>query len=879
MLIAQSYLVYGTVWFFAVLIGIPTWIYYKVRRVVVQCWFFVRHNKLKICVVLSAGFAAGFLWQYRKLKKEAEKSEARRVEIELQRNNYRCESRGEIGPMTDLIRRAVLAGCAYVSLLGCVNGAFNNTIIRDLVWLVGSMFRFLASPPAVCTEGTPCCALRTRRGRFCGGVADCNCACHDPPDLFGDLNTDHLSEDVRRRHTVPVVDSDDDVPLRRRTEPSYNGLNFSHGGNDERWNWRKWWWSKPAPVPTSSVEDALGGAALIAEMVDEPEVKEDISWARQMIIRLKRFFLRVIDFLLSQATSVNMLVATVAVTGFVFGAMVYFYTPYLRRRYSEIRQLLSSTVSVTVETLGDLEPSVPLRTDEIDAVVAEVKINPLNLEEFVKNQESMRITTDALAVAISQLSADIAQESRSKVRFDLDDQSEEEEEQPLETKKGKTKSKGKLVKVISKARNRRERGAGTADREYKHVNPDAALAALIPSESDKSFNSEPDEYDIYQWEAPDDADEPLIEDEEEREWLRTHTDKDAEDYLAAKYGDYVAYAATDARWKKESNSVNMPEVFQLPETISTDANIIDSEMFYVLETKGQVKLFLYDCPLCKSEKHPISRCPKNKRKNWRFISKKSGVKVGAAPAEGWKETELGYIYDNEKVSYARTTNSLERAGQQSKIEGVPIIDVENMSSLVIPIFDEKHEFMHCAIPIGNYLLGPAHGQGTEKLYAHQMNDEKDEWIPLEIVEVAPNVPAIWATDDIVWYKKPNNLRSTHIGPAPVNNGKVYIVGFHNGRLAFSGPRSLLSIEESTVAGARLQFLIHDCSTDNGFSGGAVVNAETGKICAMHLGTRQRNKENYSVVLHEEPVLEFLRRQIPKQKKATPPVVAPSPTLN
>lgn len=868
----QANALYIVWWIASVVVGIPVRIYMKVRQVAVACWFYLRHNKLKVFGVFALGVGAGFLWQYRRVKAAEKKGEAEKAALERDRNNFTPETKGELGPTSDLIRRSLLAGCAYISILGCVNNAFSNTLVRDLVWLVGSIFRFLGNPPAVCTEGTPCCTGRNYRGRFRGAIFDCSCPCHDPVETMGDLNVDPFSEEVLRRHRIPVTEP--------RTEPSLNGLNFSHGGNDQRWNWRKFWrWGKQEDDDMPPLEEVLGGAELIAEGLGEDDVREDISFLRRLMRKLKNFFWFIVNFILSRVTSVNMMIALFALTGFVLGSVIYYYLPYLRRKVTQLRTYVGKSAD-TVSEITDVDPVHALQPAmSIDETIAaheaamkkvELDTAALALNAVIADLESKITVLSNKVTVINESTSTTVQESNNKhVSFDIE--KDEDEESPLETKKGKTKNKGKLLKIVKRGRNTRERGARGQDREYQHVGGD------VNAVSDADSHISDDEYDIYEYEAPSDHDEPLVEDEEEREWQKKHDDKASEDYISRRYGDYTAYVATDKRWKKESNWINIPDIYSLPEKVSDDANICSDEMFYVYESKGQVKLFLYDCPLCKSSKHPISKCPKNKRGNWKFISKRSGVKIGAAPATQYFETELGYIYNSEKVVFSRTTCSLEQLGQQSKIEGVPIIDVENFCYLTVPIYDGKHDFMHCGIPLGNYLLGPAHGQGTEPLYVHNTSDQKDEWIKLDIAEIAPNVPAIWAPDDLIWYKKPQHMKSMHIGPVPINNGRVYVVGYHNGRLAFSGPRNILNIEDSAVAGARMQHLIHDCSTDNGFSGGAVVNADTGKICAIHLGTRQRNKENYACILQEEPVLEFLRR--PPPKKSAPAKVAEAPHLN
>lgn len=850
-------------WCIGAIFGIPAWAYKKTKLACVRIYLWSKNNKLTLVTVFVSSVALGIFWQRRKLAKtlqkaQEEKNEVVIAEVELARNNLQGESKAlEYGPVADVLRRAVLAGCAYVSLLGVIKGSMDNLVIRDLIWLVGSIFRMLTSShaPGVCSESNPCCPRRRRHGAFVGVSMDCNCACHDAPIEFA------------KGPTVPGVNV-----ATQGEEDSGAGVGFdTQVPPEEAEALKEAGFDIDRDLPTlervdeQTVEQAMDMAESVAILVDDKTVTDDIFFLRQVLARVKSFFGNLVRCIIRRVNSVDMFLAVLGACGFALGAVCFYYYPYLKRRggvlWADFVDAKNCIVDTAVTVKDNVADNVVPHAHEVEVQSVQVAVNNGTAKDgtglYTELMELKKQTGNYPGGPNNRMGPGRYAGDGVAIAIPLD----------VETKKGKTKAKVRINAPVKK-HGKKERGAHIDDRTYTQTATD--LSTLNEMTDDDDWIDR----EFSHW--SEDDDEAVNEEyrqrelEEMEEWQRQN--------VANTYGDYIAYVATDKRWQRESFNVNIPDITELPEKVSPSVNIKGDDMFHVIvETKGSVKLFAYECPLCKNQKHPIARCPKNKDRTWRFISKKSGAIKGAVPSDDLIEVEMGYVYNSRKVVYDPKTKLINLIGVQSKIEGVPIIDVENFDSMVVPIYDEKKDFAHCGIPLGNYIVGPNHGQGTEPLQLRRFADGVETWIPLEIAEEAPNVPLIWAADDVIFYKKPQNLKSTARGTAPVEKGKVYIVGYHNGRLAFSGPRALLAKETSAVSHAKLQMLIHDCSTDLGFSGGALVNAETGKVCGIHLGTRQKNKENYAADLSDPVVSEVLSRPILKKPAASKQV--PTSGLN
>lgn len=847
-----------TTYIIAGVIGLPGYVWKKLKSMGIQMWLYIRANKLRLFFIFTGAVALGVLYQKRRLRKLQEKEPEKVVEIELQRNNFSTETgaTGEVGPVTDVVRRSVLAATAYVAALGAIKGTVSTKLLGELIFLVGAVLRFMATPfNKTCWDGAPCCPRKGAKGLVNQVLTDCSCQCHVAP-------ADVVTSSKQKLETRYVMVTNDE----RTRYLEANGGKKPDNMSEDSFNYL---YPEKIPKPVTVIvetDDTGAGvgtgrmdeereldaglyvAEVAAEELGERDVAGDIKTGRQVLQRVRGLFKEVLVRISAQFTSINVVIAAVAIVGFALGSVCYFYWPTLKKRGLALCEDASALVS-----------DKPVITE------------PPKLEEESRMQMTTTTTVNEERVSVSQPrffgivteKGEIVNTTTNTTVSLRGTVEVPDEEVPLDKKRvtfvPEVETKGKTKKKVSKhnfkVTGRQPRRAAKQN-DATYTNTASDTSSITDIEEDDGYY---DRLDMYS-----DDDEPLVGDEygEDPEEQRR--------YLSRFYDDYTVDLAVH-----ETKAVlNAPEVVSV--AIPTDAaDIRSGQPIFCVESKGQIKVFIYECPLCPKQTHPIGRCPKNKAHDWKFISKVN-AKLGACPSEAVYITENGFIYNSKVVGWDSKSRMLIPLGAQSRIEGVPIIEIEPLSAMVIPLFDAQHNFVHNGIPLGNYIAAPHHGHPADgMMFVRRVIDDQENFEKLDLAEMEPNVPAIWGTDDLVWYKKPQAFKSIRIGaiPADTEKDKVLLVGYHNGKLAFSGPRPLLTIEDSPVSNASLKMITHDNSSDFGFSGGALVNVTTMKVFAIHLGSQQKGKQNYGVILADPKVNAFLTKPPPKVPKSVTAAVA------
>ncbi len=803
-------------WLIVNILCLPVTIWSVFCRGVKYTWFYIRTHKLRLFIVISVGAAAGAYWMRRKIKKESEKGDLEKLRLDQDRGGLTPESKNAIPAIWDLVQRLIFAGCAWVSILGVIKGAVDNTILRDVAQLFTLIARLLIfkDNSKGCRMSDPCCEFRNYPGKLVKNAYMCTCLCHEHK-----LEPDGTPVDVR------VRDAADFAGMFSRTPAPA----FLYGGAEGLRNPR-------APVDGAGVGDPdarplddldeqinVAQAAEIANVLadDDEEVKEVIS----IFTKIRRTIQNIIYLMWQKARSVEMVLVMAFVFGFIGGGIVYYYRPLLSRKVKALRD-----GAVNADTLPE--------------IVEKVKASTVKPEgpDFI--HPAMAPESKAKEVVV--ITSKDTQESRTN------------------------KNKKKKARI--------------AQGDYKHTDlreKDLDRIEQMAREYEERYDSENEDVRLDNWQ---DAEEQRREREEE------------ERYAEERWGDMGSYGVAltnkKANRKYESNThraLSIPDAFKLikPDAATSTMEWRKDAPIYTLETKGNVRLFAYDCPLCANkQQHRISSCPKNQpKRNWVFISKRAGYEPKIPiPNPDLFVTEMGYIYNKDVIALNAVANTIVYKGQQSKIEGVPIVDVENITNYITKAYDKSKNFQHCLIPIGNYLIGPFHGdiEGLQVEGPVEPKSHPDGWYPLERAQFGENEPAYWVGDDIVFYKKPQHIRSNQIGTIDFDTPQtVMLIGVHNNRLAVSGPRKLLNVvvKEGLSDLATIPVLAHDCSSDYGFSGGAIIDVATGRVIGMHLGTQQVGKRNYGVHLDTAKIREFITKPPTKKKKGVVPTPTTPSTLN
>lgn len=750
-----------------------------------------RRNPAKLMLCFGAGVTAGIL-AARRLRAKWQKENPEIIKV-LDNPKVILESKNfTITPLLDIVRRVILFIMAYTCLAGSLFGLLDNRVVKDVGYLFLSIFRLVQLGPKhdLCLPTQPCCPFRNNTLAVIRPIIECSCDCHSHPVL---TNGTPCSFDGANRHRADLENKYlNDSSYRKDVHDNLLNIHKMRSEALDKARAAKAEWDKQAP----------GERTLVPPTPKEPFIApsrkgKEVDGGTTLVSEDEE-----INAPIAEISKETLVVELLKDTDLLDKKERTFIKRILGVWTRLKLALISWLVSIS-ETIGSVAFFKVFVFMTAAIITALIYLFYRWIKRWWKNrkeeQEVKRMIVDHINTVLFAAVP--------------------EEEVPLESKYRRGKKKNKK---------------GT--QEYG------------PTGDAVNFQIDDDDFKAEFGKSSKEMAEDRRQDQEEYERMygtrgSIYIDTPKDRARNARYRESAYYDPGEANLEiLPHSSVAEPE----RELDSENAPLV------CLESKGKA-IVVFTCPLCNQRGHPVSRCPSNPLnghvKRWQYISKRfanpiAAAKVGELPS--FYELEHGWVFDNTKIRPNPNTKSLQLIGSEAPVAGIPIINVSHLGEYTVPLYIDGR-YCHCAIPIGNYLIGPYHGH-NEKLSYRIFENGAEVFKPLEVVHLKENVPSLFAADDIIIYRKPNSYRSVALSKEePKPGDDVYIVGFYEGTLVMSGPTPLKDVLASEGT-QQFKTLTHINSSRVGMSGAALVSAATSKVVGIHLGCRGEVGVNFGCVL-------------------------------